>query len=91
MEGETKICLEENNAKKWKAAVTPMTSPGRTDAQSEKANALSVVDNNDSFSITEQNRKRQLVGLKESSSTEDQVIYSSSPFGEKYDTIFLLS
>lgn len=68
-----------------------MTSPGGTDAQSEKANALSVVDNNDSFSITEQNRKRQLVGLKESSSTEDQVIYSSSPFGEKYDTIFLLN
>ena len=66
-----------------------MTSPGGTDTQSEKANALSVSDNRDSFSITEQNHKRELVGLKESSSTKDQVIYSSSPFGEKHDTIFL--
>lgn len=67
-----------------------MTSPGGTDAQSEKANALSVANNHDSLAITEQNRKRELVGLKESSSTEDQAIYSSGPFGEKYDTIFLV-
>ena len=69
--GEVKICLEENNVNKWRAAATPMTSPCGIEAQSEN--------NNDSLSITEQKHKRELVSLKESSSTEDQMISSSGP------------
>lgn len=78
---ETKICSEENNVEERNATATPMT---------EKANALNTADNHDSVSMTEQKHIKEVVGLKGSSSTEGQVIYSSGPFGEHYETRFLV-
>lgn len=84
-----KLFLEENDVKEMKATAMPMTSSGGSDKQSEKADTLNARDDLQRVSITEPNHIKERAGLKEISSTAQQVICSTSsgPFGEPYHTI----